>query len=152
MRHCRISDFLLIAMSLAIILCLATGKLVRAAEHDHSAMPPSQAEFYTHWNMPPKRESSCCDLKDCYDTLFRTRNGKIEFLVREIIGKDDKGFVIREGVTQAKDRGEWAPMRMDVLEENQTDPYDSPDGLNHVCEAPGETGHYVFCAVRGGGQ
>jgi hypothetical protein len=38
-----------------------------------------------------------------------------------------------------------------ILEENQLDPRDSPDGRGHVCMDPPRKGNMVFCAVLGKG-
>jgi hypothetical protein len=115
-------------MILTMILFLLALKLVHAEEHVHTH-EGVVGKFYQSWKIPPKREVSCCDEKDCYQTRFKTEGGTVFFLHRET--------------------GTWMVIPSDKLEENTADPRDSPDGLNHVCA---NAWGVVFCAVRGGGM
>lgn len=113
-------------------------------QHEHSGVA---GKFYAGWNQMPDRQSSCCDLKDCYFTLFKTEGGTVFALKRQKITEGE--VITREPIEQAVAHAQWVVIPADKLEENAADPMDSPDGLNHVCM--GESG-YVYCAVRGGGQ
>jgi hypothetical protein len=94
--------------------------------------------FYQTWMRPgdfglgiPHRKNSCCNEKDCYSTSFK--------------------FVGGTWFAQRREDGEWMPIPVGILEENQLDPRDSPDGRGHVCMQPPGTGNLVFCAVLGKG-
>ena len=43
------------------------------------------------------------------------------------------------------------PIPVGILEDNQPDPRDSPDGRGHVCMQPPGKGNMVYCAVVGSG-
>lgn len=53
------------------------------------------------------------------------------------------------GLWQYRERetGNWRSFNPNLLEENQPDPRESPDGGSHVCAPPSG----AFCVVRGSG-
>lgn len=101
----------------------------------HSGHPPQDMElhqkFYSTWYRPEmrapdgQRQHSCCNDRDCYPTQFKNVGGTWFFLRRE----DQR----------------WTPVPDGILEQNQIDPRESPDGRGHVCASP----YNVFCAVLG---
>jgi len=118
------------------VLLIAFGALGQEPHHDenfHAAGDvPIHERFYSTWMVPPLRNSSCCNKKDCYPTQFRQVGGT--------------WFAMR------KEDGEWIAIPEERLEHNQADPEESPDGQSHVCmRAPGMD-NMVFCAVLGSGQ
>src|SRR6185369_3484273 len=104
------------------------------AQHNH---PPQDAQlheqFYSTWKIPDSgrpRVSSCCSLMDCYPTQIRlTRAGNYEARRRE--------------------DGAWINIPPGILEQNQSDPRESPDGSSHVCMQPPGQYNRVYCAVLG---
>jgi hypothetical protein len=101
----------------------------------HHSHPPRDAElheqFYSTWNMPnggKERITSCCNKHDCYPTQFRQRNGRWQFLRRE----DQQWVSIPDG----------------LMEHEQSDPRESPDGQSHVCAPPSGR---PYCAAAGSG-
>ena len=107
---------------------------------------PSEMElhkqFYSTWFRPNFRDkfgnrySSCCGLGDCYPTTFKQVNGKWYFMQKSIGPNGERD--IEEG---------WKEIPEGLLEQNQPDPRESPDGRGHVCES----GVNTFCAVLGAG-
>lgn len=89
-------------------------------------------DFYAKWLIPNPggdRSSSCCSERDCYSTAIRLRAGRYEARRRE----DGKWIVVPDG----------------ILEQNQGDPRESPDGASHVCMQPPGINDRVYCAVLG---
>lgn len=138
-------------IGIGIILLFAVGANAQP-QHDHSKLGVAGA-FYGQWNQMPSRQQSCCDLKDCYVTLFKAEGGVTLALKRQILNGQDvytAGAPIeRESVEQALAHAQWVVIPATALEENAADPLDSPDGENHVCMSELGT---VYCAVRGSGQ
>lgn len=121
--------------------------MAQAQTHDHSKMGV-EGKFYAQWNQMPERERSCCDLKDCYFTIFKTEGGTV-FALRRRLTSALFEDVVRESVEAALEHPDWVVIPKEKLEENARDPLDSPDGESHVCMNEYGT---VYCAVRGGGQ
>ena len=118
-----------------IILFLSVAP-ARSAEHNHPAKDAEiHEQFYSKWKRPDQRLEdgqryfSCCNKEDCYPTPFRKRGDTFEFLHRET--------------------KQWMVMPSALLEHNQTDPIDSPDGQSHVCATPFGK---VYCGVLGSGM
>ncbi len=106
-----------------------------AMAHDHKhpdgMVEDKVGKFYDTWTVPPRRIVSCCSRKDCYAAQVRRGAGGLEYL--------------------HKWSGTWAALPSSVIEHNQVDPRESPNGENHVCASE----HYpenVFCAVLGSGS
>lgn len=100
-------------------------------KHGHEDGLP---DFYAKWLIPNPhgyRSSSCCNERDCYPAPIRLNRelGRYEFLRRE-----DK---------------RWFPIPPSILEQNQPDPRESPDGASHVCAQPPGINDRVYCAVLG---
>lgn len=122
---------------IAIILLIIMGIITDGAEHNH---PPQDIalheQFYSTWNRPTSRSDkgermvSCCNKLDCYPTSIRQRpDGNYEALRRE--------------------DGKWIMFPATLLEQQQPDPRESPDGQTHVCISAGSP--LVYCATLGGG-
>jgi hypothetical protein len=78
------------------------------------------------------RKSSCCSNQDCHNTQVKKIDGRWQFW-------DYWSFATSP---------RWRDVPDNIMEHNQPDPRESPDGQNHVCASPGN----VFCAVFGSGQ
>ena len=119
-----------------ILMVLGFVVQARGQEHHH---PPQDMEihrkFYSTWNRPnggEPRPYSCCNEHDCYPAAFKNVGGTWFALRRE-----DK---------------RWVVIPDNLMEHNQRDPRESPDGRNHVCmQAPGLS-NQVYCATLGSGQ
>jgi len=109
-------------LALVAILCAFPSF---AQEHHH---PPQDAaiheSFYKTWFMPDNPTVSCCNLKDCYPTEAKFKDGKWTARIRET--------------------GEWVTVPAVKVEQNR----DSPDGRNHLCANPSG---YVYCFIAGSG-
>jgi len=119
-------------------MALALGN-VKAQDHSHHNHPPALSQlheqFYSKWQRPNHRNDagerthSCCNKEDCRPSPIKPRaDGNFDVLNL---------------------KGEWVMMPRELLEENQRDPVESPDGLSHACVGASGT---PFCAVRGSGQ
>ena len=119
-------------MRLALAAMIVTVTFALAQEHGH---PPQDAEihhqFYKTWKYPKARDStgtrkgSCCNLTDCHPTEIKRMGGRWWAKSRD--GKSD--LQIPE----------------EIMEHNQPDPRESPDGRSHVCVV----NRNVICAVLG---
>lgn len=117
------------ALVVAIILALM-GQAWALEQHDHAQLGAA-GDFYGTWKRPNPggpRTASCCSLQDCHQALVRGSAGHWEFMSRAT--------------------GRWRVLPEVLLEHNQDDPRESPDGLPHVCED--YTGK-ILCAVIGDG-
>jgi hypothetical protein len=111
----------------ALLYCLlypASGQQLHQHTHDGEV-----GHFYQTWMRPGHRQHSCCNEKDCYSTSFKLIGGT--------------------WFAQRREDREWMPIPVGILEDNQPDPRDSPDGRGHVCMQPPGKGNVVFCAVLG---
>jgi len=125
----------MIIKALTIIIIL----LISPAMAQH---PPEDMEihekFYSHWNRPAFRDingnrtESCCNNTDCYPAQIKKELGRYWYKRRE--------------------DGQWRIIPEEILEHNQVDARESPDGRNHVCAQPPGMSDMVFCAVLGSGQ
>ena len=95
--------------------------------------PPEHAQlheqFYRQWMVPPSRISSCCNKQDCAPAWSKWVSGQL-YMRRSFEEK-------------------WTAIPQALLEANQDDPRESPDGQSHVCISAGGT---PLCAVLGSGQ
>ncbi len=125
-------------MLFAAIWLAIFGSISRAQEHQH---PPQDSDiherFYKDWRMPnggQARTQSCCNKQDCYPTAFKLVGGT--------------------WFARRREDGKWMAVPVSKLENEQTDPRESPDGRGHICAAPpvpnGDT-YSIFCAVLGAG-
>lgn len=97
--------------------------------HHHNGMSPEVDRFYSTWKKPNKgqpRYFGCCDRTDCYPVQAQFRSGHWWFLHRET--------------------NRWMMVPDEVVEHEQPDPRESPDGGNHVCASPYGT---VYCFTVG---
>lgn len=127
---------IILGVTLGLLAALGLGS-VKAQDHNH---PPEHAaiheQFYNSWLRPEhrddsgKRTASCCNKKDCRPSPFRPRaDGDFDVLTL---------------------KGEWVRFPATLMEENQSDPRESPDGLSHACVNP--ESRQPLCGVRGSGQ
>ena len=115
---------------IAIIIALMVPAF-SMEQHDHNSLGLA-GDFYAGWKRPTQegpRVSSCCNQKDCHQALVRGSVGHWEYMSH---------------IT-----GRWTTLPEGILEHNQEDPRESPDGLPHVCEQ--FPSGKVLCAVLGGG-
>ncbi len=117
---------------LIALLLLSAGV---ATSHDPgTAKSPEEARvfyFYQTWYRIPERTMSCCNVNDCHVAEIKQRDGHWFFLDR---------------ITRLAPV--WREIPPDRLEQNASDPRESPDGSSHVCF----NAMYVLCAVLGSGQ
>lgn len=118
-----------IAVILALFVLWLIPALAQSHVHgDQGGLP----DFYAKWLIPNpggNRSSSCCSEKDCYSTAIELRHGAYYARRRE----DQR----------------WIRVPDSVLEQNQPDPRESPDGSSHVCMQPPGIQDRVYCAVLG---
>ena len=121
-------------MSIYTTLLLLFFTSAVAQEHRH---PPQHEalheQFYATWFKPnggKDREKSCCNQQDCSPAEMRRVAGHWQ---GRRIGKDSV----------------WIDIPDDLIESNQADPRESPDGASHLCV---HFSGYVLCAVLGGGM
>lgn len=137
----------LAAAGLLFIGVLLGVSLTLARAHDaHDATSPEEArvyEFYSSWRRPKgnfegieHRGPSCCNKQDCGRVLETRRNKTTQRLEVRVCTE----FEVCE-----PDR--WYPVDPAVIEANQEDPRESPDGGAHACVIGG----VVACYTGGGG-
>jgi hypothetical protein len=107
-----------------------------AQEHHHSPQHTDLHEqFYAKWNRPDLRNdagarySNCCNKKDCEPTKIRRFGGE---------------WQAWHGLTK-----KWVVIPLAILEQNNLDMVESPDGQSHACISA--DGHKVYCATLGSG-
>ncbi len=123
-----------------ILPCLFAASLlplaaIAADPHSHD---DEVGEFYRTW-MRPKgnfsgiqhRQNSCCNRSDCFPVVEIRRERGALFIRVNAHGNVSPEYKVDEA----------------VIESNQPDPRDSPDGQNHACIIGG----LVVCLVLGGG-
>ncbi len=116
---------------LTFVVLLGTAGV--ATSHDPvTAKTPEELRvfhFYATWYRPPERTFSCCNMQDCHVVQIRRQGQTFYFL---------------DNIYQFG----WREIPPGRLEQNTSDPRESPDGNSHVCF----NGMYVLCAVLGSGQ
>lgn len=122
-----------VLLAVAMFLMLSLG--AARAQHDHAELGVA-GDFYEKWNQPlPRwpdgsRQASCCSQRDCYATReIRGGDGRWEYMSR---------------VTR-----KWMAIPERLLESNQPDPRESPDGLTHICE---NNSGQLLCVTLGSGM
>jgi hypothetical protein len=122
---------------------------VKAQEHQHHPAALHD-KFYSKWNQPPTRETSCCNKDDCSPTEVRILTSKLGARVCQAWkwqtggkGWNEDGSEFELPIRPAH----WVVFSCDLLEENRPDPEESPDGYSHACIA--KYTDQVYCAVRG---
>lgn len=113
------------------------GEIQLALEpHDHTKMGEA-GKFYNEWRRPKgnfsgvqHRGSSCCNLQDC----------------DVVIEVDIRGGKMFAKLRREPDR--WYAVDPSIIEANQEDPRESPDGMSHGCVIGG----VMACFVEGGGM
>ena len=118
------------------VALLFTITIAVAQDHQH---PPQDADlhdkFYATWQIPNNghpRVYSCCNKKDCYPTVIKKIDGK--------------------WFARRREDGHWVHVTEDRLEQNQSDPRESPDWQSHACMGPPNSGNKVYCATLGSGS
>lgn len=106
--------------------------LVATAQHYHRPQDAGIHErFYMTWLRPNhrmtngQRSASCCNLQDCHPTEFKHSNGHWWAKTN-----DGRNIIF---------------VPEDILEHNQPDARESPDGRSHICVRANQ----VVCAVLG---
>lgn len=130
-----------LGMAVLIVLCglLLQVALVRAHD-EHMATTPDQTkvfEFYRTWMRPGggyaglgHRFQSCCNRTDCFPVgEIRKTKGNYYVRLRYPNGELSHEYFVRN----------------EVLESNQHDPRESPDGMSHACVIGGS----IVCFVEG---
>jgi len=134
-RNLVLATFLLVAFVLMTHFAMA---------HDATmASSPEEAQvfqFYSAW-MRPKgvfsiqhRKNSCCNRSDCFPVAETKVDGQ---------GR----YVVRPEIAGAPGLGQWYTVNPSIIESQQGDPRESPDGRSHVCIIGG----VVACFVEGSG-
>lgn len=116
----------LLALLFWLGLCIGA---IAEEPHDHALMG-KVGEFYSKWMVPNQgrpRQVSCCNQQDCHEAQLRRSNGRWEFMSR--------------------DTRQWTSIPEAIIEYNQRDGLDSPDGKPHVCE---RSGRPICFVVKGG--
>jgi hypothetical protein len=136
-----------VVFKIMLLICLLGGMYSHAYGEEPHSHEGDVGQFYMTWMRPENaclspnvqegshcghRKSSCCNKQDCHGTQVKKIDGRWQFW-------DYWSW------TEAP---RWRDVPDSVLEHNQPDPRESPDGQNHVCASPG----HVFCAVFGSGQ
>lgn len=110
--------------------------LISPAAAQHHGHPPQDAqlhdEFYNTWLRPNHgypRAASCCNKHDCYPTRIERRGAS--------------------WYAQRREDHAWIRIPQGLLEHEQNDPRESPDGQSHACMPPPTVGDVVYCAVLG---
>ena len=107
---------------------LVIASLVIRIEEDHQGYRGLHEQFYQSWTLPNYRSVSCCNKMDCAPAWAKWENGHL-FMKRSFDTK-------------------WTEVKASILESNQSDPRESPDGQSHVCiNSSGQ----AICAVLGSG-
>lgn len=126
------------AVALGLILFTLVGCLLGTTRAKAQHVHPDEvitdervARFYQNWKVAPRRIVSCCSSKDCYAAQIRRGPNGLQYF--------------------HKWSATWANIPPAVLEENQSDPHDSPNTENHVCANPYNP-DLVYCAVRSSGS
>ncbi len=133
----RVHDAYLLGMAMAVMLfaILFMPLVVSAQEHhDHAALGEA-GQFYSTWNRPKghysgigHRTQSCCNRTDCRPVdQVEIKNGQIW--------------------ARLENSYEWYKVDPSIIESNQGDPRDSPDGRSHGCVIGG----VMACFVEGSG-
>lgn len=125
---------LLLAVLIVIVLMFIYARPVGAQEHTHPAADMAlHDKFYSGWNIPNggnPRISSCCNKSDCAPADTKREND--HWYGRRRIDAN------------------WILIPDALIESNQGDPRESPDGQSHLCVHPGNG--KVLCAVLGSGS
>lgn len=119
-------------MLLAVLAALVF-LLVPATAQEHPAQDMQlHNKFYSSWFIPnagAPRVYSCCNQQDCAPAETKRENG-------HWYGK-------------RRTDANWIQIPDALIESNQGDPRESPDGQSHLCVNAGNG--RVLCAVLGGG-
>jgi hypothetical protein len=107
-----------------------------AGVHHHEGATEAVDRFYSRWMVPPARQSLCCNRIDCAAAETRLVDGHWEFR-----------WINRTHEILAANGG-WLRVPKRLIENYQTDPRESPDGLAHVCISGSGI---PLCAVLGSG-
>ncbi len=125
----------LLGLALALVLYSCTSAIGHDMQMAVSKEEAQIYDFYAKWLRPKgpfpgnvHRGATCCNLTDCRPVAE--------------IKKEAGQYVVRpEG------NANWYKVPPSVIESNQEDPRESPDGYAHVCIIAGA----VVCFVEGGG-
>lgn len=106
-----------IHVAVVALICLGIdfvfGQDIREHLPEHQSL---HDRFYSNWMRPPGRVSSCCSQQDCYplDHTNLKKNGETWFILNKFTNQ-------------------WNAVPENLIESNQPDARDSPDGRGHVC-------------------
>lgn len=112
-----------------LALLISTAAAQEIHQHPGVTDDPAVDYFYSTWLRPNNgapRFYSCCNRVDCYPVEAQFRGGHWFYKHRE---------------TQT-----WKIVPDGLVEHEQADPRESPDGRNHICASP--HGH-VYCFTVG---
>jgi len=132
----------IISGTLAFLLgfTLMLGVRQTFGQEHHSHPPQDEAlhdKFYSTWMRPVKfglntrRTISCCSKLDCYPAEVKREGGT--WFVKQ------------------RETGNWVVVPDEIIEQNQPDPRESPDGRAHVCLQASFEAPMLYCFTHGGG-
>jgi hypothetical protein len=122
-----IAALIVIAAMLLVYLLPAGAQEI----HHHDGQTEVVDKFYSTWLAPNRgqpRVSSCCNKMDCSPADIKRENG--------------------HWYGRRRTDANWSFIPDALIESNQGDPRESPDGQNHICIS---TGGVPLCAVLGSG-
>lgn len=120
----------ILAVFAILLLMFIYSRPVGAQEHPAADMALHD-KFYLGWRVPnagAERISSCCNQQDCAPADTKHESG--------------------HWYGRRRMDASWILIPDSLIESNQGDPRESPDGQSHLCVHPGGR---VLCAVLGGG-
>lgn len=127
--------FLIVMVGLAQLAQSYFTKAFALELHDHQKLGDAVGDFYSTWRRPNSRGGRilrgnmfCCSERDCYQAMVRGGPDHYEYMSRWY--------------------GAWRPLPDAILEHNQSDPHESPNGFSHVCEST-PPNPVPICAVFG---
>jgi hypothetical protein len=103
--------------------------------HQHEGTTSEVDKFYSQWLRPigneynERRTMGCCNKVDCYQARVKNVGGT--------------WFV------QQRETGIWRAVPDNIVEQNQPDPEESPDGMAHVCMQASHQAPIIFCFTLG---
>lgn len=124
-----------ILVALPALFALLARPCFAAEVHHHDNETEAVDKFYSEWQRPDMRRDdgeryySCCNRTDCHAT---------------VVQKGDGGDLY----ARSHDGLRWVKIPDELIEQNQTDPRESPDGRNHACISKADE---VFCFTYGEG-
>ncbi len=132
-------DLLRITIFTAFVIAATLGTATAQHPPEHQAL---HEQFYSTWKSPyenlatrtERRTAGCCGISDCFPADVKYVGGRLWMHPR----------VPQQSAVEDR----WYLVPASLLENNQPDPRESPDGQSHVCIV----GDQAFCAILGSGQ